>query len=102
MRIIELEASHWKSSLDFYNALLVALGAPHDHGRNINALIDSMFYGGINKIDPPYTIRIRGGDNLPTDVREEIKSEVDLLQRAREQIFAPGGGDAKVWFDTDL
>jgi len=72
MNFIDLDASSWKTPLDFYEALLAALGAPHWHGRNINALIDSMVYGGINNLDSPLSIRITGAENLPEDARNEL------------------------------
>ncbi|MBC9884143.1 barstar family protein, partial [Bradyrhizobium sp. INPA01-394B] len=40
---------------DFYDALLAALGAPEGHGRNLNALIDSMVWAGMNAVEAPYT-----------------------------------------------
>ena len=53
MRIIDLSATNWKSTLDFYDALLAALGAPRGHGKSVDALIDSMVWGGMNKVEPP-------------------------------------------------
>jgi RNAse (barnase) inhibitor barstar len=55
MRIIELDAHNWKTGRDFYNAIAVALNSPENHGRNFNALIDSMVWGGIDDVEPPYT-----------------------------------------------
>lgn len=48
MRVIELDASGWKTVLDFYDALLPELGASPGHGRGPDALIDSVIWGGIN------------------------------------------------------
>jgi RNAse (barnase) inhibitor barstar len=42
MRIIELDAENWETAIDFYKALLPALGAPEWHGYSPDALIDSM------------------------------------------------------------
>ena len=52
MRIIELDATKWKTYDDFYNAPLPSIGAPKWHGQNLNALVDSMIWGGINAVDP--------------------------------------------------
>jgi len=73
MRIIELNAENWRTALDFYSALLAALGTPKSHGRNLNALVDSMVWGEMNRIEPPYTIRIVRIDRLPKDARDEIE-----------------------------
>ena len=59
MRTIRLNAENWKTVLDFYDALLAALGAPDWHGASIDAMIDSMIWGGINDVDPPYTVQIQ-------------------------------------------
>jgi len=101
-RTIELDAAHWISIVDFFNALFIALGAPEAHGYNINALIDSIIYGGINKIDPPFTVRIFGTTKLPKDLRDEIKLYVDVLIEARDEARGPDGGDVDVQFETDL
>jgi len=60
MRQIELDATGWMSADDFYHALLTALGAPDWHGRNIDALWDSVVTGGINEVEPPFAITVRG------------------------------------------
>lgn len=61
----------WKSihsENDFYDTFLPQVAAPEWHGRNLDALNDSVVSGGVNKIEPPYTIR-----NLNTgDVDKEL------------------------------
>jgi RNAse (barnase) inhibitor barstar len=94
MREINLDATNWVTVHDFYDALLSVLGAPDEHGRNINALIDSMVWGGINKIDPPYSIHIRGIGKLPKEVRDHIELAKNSLLEARAQ------NDADVQFET--
>jgi len=80
MRLITLDAAAWKTYDDFYGALLKAVGAPEWHGRNINALIDSMVWGGINAVEPPYTVRILNADAVPPAVREEIELAANAIQ----------------------
>ena len=54
VRDIELDANRWKSPLDFYAALLGALGAPDWHGTSVAALIDTMIWSeDINTVRPP-------------------------------------------------
>ena len=72
MKIIELDAAHWATALDFYHALLPSLGAPDWHGTCVNALADSMIFGGINAVEPPYTVRIRNTRQLPKDVLDKM------------------------------
>lgn len=72
MKIIALDASGWVTALDFYDALLARLGAPHWHGTSIDALIDSMIYGNINAIEAPYRI-------LATDLDKAKHEAFDAL-----------------------
>lgn len=53
MRVIELNAMKWKTVIDFYDALLAAIGAPAWHSKSPDALIDSMVWGGMNAAEPP-------------------------------------------------
>jgi RNAse (barnase) inhibitor barstar len=95
MNIVQIDASGWRTGLDFYETLLAALGAPHGHGRNINALIDSMVYGGINAIGPPMVVRVTGTANLPTDARDELT--LTILAFGEIQ-----GGECDVRFEGTL
>ena len=45
-----------KDEESFYNSLLPQLSAPEWHGRNLDALADSIITGTINDVEPPYTI----------------------------------------------
>jgi RNAse (barnase) inhibitor barstar len=83
MNVIDLDANDWKTALDFYEAILAAIGAPRWHGRNVNALIDSMIYGGISELEPPFTVRITNTENLPDDAREELV--IVILAMAQQQ-----------------
>lgn len=81
MRIIELDAQSWKIYEDYAIALRMALGSPEWHGSSVNAFIDSMVYGGMNKINPPYKIIIKNTKNLSKDIIEEIEALKKSLPR---------------------
>lgn len=83
MRTIELDATRWKTVLDFYHALLASIGAPEWHGMSPDALIDSMIWGGINAVEPPYTVRISGLAAAPKEVRDHVELVKDALVDAR-------------------
>jgi hypothetical protein len=100
MQTIELDATNWRTALDLYDALLAALGAPEWHGRNLNALADSMIWGGINGVEPPYTIHIRGTSGLSKDVLDEIELAKRVLSEARAQYRAARGRDIEVRLET--
>jgi len=67
MRELLLDASTWRSRDDFYDAFFNAVGAPSWHGRNLDALHDSIGSGEINKIEVPYRIVVRNLSSAGTD-----------------------------------
>jgi RNAse (barnase) inhibitor barstar len=96
MRIIELDATKWKTVNDFYDALLAAIGAPKGHGRSPDALIDSMVWGGMNAVEPPYTVRISGAATLPKDVCDRVETAKRVLAEGRMDYRKLRGGDVEV------
>jgi RNAse (barnase) inhibitor barstar len=100
MRIIELDAKNWRTGFDFYRDLLAVLGAPKDHGGNLNAVIDSMIWGGMNTVEPPYTVRVLEMTMLPKDLREEIELLKRRLDQARIEFQTRRGRDVEVNFET--
>lgn len=61
---------------DFYESFFDQVKAPSWHGRNLNALSDSLVAGSINEIEPPYKI-INKNLNSTT---EELVSFQEALQ----------------------
>ncbi len=96
MREIKLNAARWTKAMDFYHALLPALGAPAGHGRSVDALIDSMVWGGMNAVDPPYTVQVYNTQDLPDDVREELLLVSEYLALGREEFRAQEEQDVEV------
>ena len=96
MKIIELDAEKWTTLHDFYNALLACIGAPKWHGMSIDALIDSMIWGGINAVEPPYTIRIRNVGQLPKDVLNAVELAKSALAEGRADFNRREGHDVEV------
>jgi RNAse (barnase) inhibitor barstar len=101
MRIIEIDGTNWETVLDFYRALFDALGAPEWHGTSIDALLDSMIWGGINAVEPPYTVRVRGTSNLPNKIRDEIEVLKKYLGIHREEFLKRNGHAVDVYVETD-
>jgi hypothetical protein len=86
---LDLDASGWNLKSDwywmqdFYSAFFLAVGAPEWHGRNFNALNDSIAGGGINKIEVPYRIIVRNAPREHEMVKgglAEIADLVDYMQ----------------------
>jgi hypothetical protein len=101
MRIIELDATKWKTIIDFYDALLESVGAPEWHGQSLDALVDSMIWGGINRVEPPYTVRISGMATLPKDVRDEVEIAKQAIVKGRADYRVRRDGDMQVAIETD-
>lgn len=83
MRVIKLDATKWETVIDFYNALLASIGAPKWHGVSPDALIDSMIWGGINAVEPPYTVQISGLSAAPQEVRDHVELVSNALVEGR-------------------
>ena len=101
MRVIELDATKWKTVPDFCRALLAAIGAPDWHGKSPDAFIDSMIWGGINAVEPPGTIRISGTAMLPKNVREHVEVVTQALARGRLDYQSRQGGDVDVSIEIE-
>lgn len=84
MKIIDLDASDWRTPDDFYTALLPQLGAPDWHGRNLDALADSL-YGGINKLEPPFRVVVACTSNLRPDLKAFLAQVTEVFLCARTQ-----------------
>lgn len=97
--IIEIDTSEWRHVIDFYKDVLKNIRAPDWHGKSINALVDSMIYGGINEIESPYTIRFRGVDDLPADIIDELRVAKNTIDAARLDQRNTTGLDADVEFE---
>lgn len=90
MKIIELDASGWLTPIDFYDALLASLGAPKRHGKNINALIDSMIVGDINSVEAPYRVVVTGLNKAGEYAFDELIQAFAALARRDNQAYITG------------
>lgn len=82
---IELDASDWQISDDFYLALLPKLGAPGWHGHSLDALWDTFTDGQINQVNPPLEIFIRGMSLVPFEVHRVVVRFSELAAQARSE-----------------
>jgi RNAse (barnase) inhibitor barstar len=56
---LSLDASGWRNADDLFNSFFDAVGAPAWHGKNFDALNDSIVTGDINAREVPYVLRIQ-------------------------------------------
>jgi RNAse (barnase) inhibitor barstar len=78
-----LDGSGWRKKDDVYDAFFAAVGAPSWHGRNFNALRDSIATGSINAIEVPYRIIICNFDLISGKARQMAIDFTDLLRELR-------------------
>lgn len=79
MQTLHLDASTWRTPDDVYNALLAALGAPAWHGRNLDALNDSLTDGNLNAVNPPLRVEVRGLPAAGPDAQALVRRIADLF-----------------------
>lgn len=88
MQEITLNGTGWKTKDDFSNAFFAAVRAPNWHGRNFNALRDSIATGQINEVELPYFIRISGLGIMPADVKNLVDDFCNLVVELRSEGYA--------------
>ena len=80
---LELDGADWTDSGSLYDSFFVAVGAPEWHGRNFNALRDSIATGRVNKLEVPYTIEVRnskGATDAACEFLAQFASFIEGLQ----------------------
>jgi RNAse (barnase) inhibitor barstar len=80
---IAINGGGWANASDFYEAYLAAVGAPKWHGRNLDALWDSLTGGGINQRNPPFRVQISGTSEMGDDARKMVTRFEALISEAR-------------------
>jgi len=96
MRVIELDARGWKSPLDFLQSLAGAVGSCEGHGMSPAAFVDSMIWGGMNRVEPPYAVHVKNITSAPKEVAEDVLLMVTLLKEARQERLQRRGDDIEV------
>jgi hypothetical protein len=96
MRIVELDASGWKEPLNFLEALKTALGSCHGHGDSPDAFVDSMIWGGMNSVEPPYTVKINKTAAILKEVTDYIRLMISIITEARIWRYKNRGDDIEV------
>ena len=79
MKDVVLDGAAWCTKDDVYDAFFRAVGAPEWHGRNFDALRDSIAGGEINKLELPYKLVIRNYDKIRGEAKEMADDFIDLV-----------------------
>jgi RNAse (barnase) inhibitor barstar len=88
LQILTIDGSRWRSREDLVAGILAVLDPPEWHGRNLDALFDSMYSADINGVRPPYELRVVGASMMPIELirilgilRDDLLSEHRELER---------------------
>ena len=73
-----------KSYDDFYEAFLPQVEAPNWHGRNLDALADSLITGDINKIEPPFCVINTNVSSITPETEEIYSTITGIFNEANE------------------
>ena len=79
MKELLLDASNWKTKDDVYDAIFCVVRSPEWHGRNLDALRDSIATGQINKIEVPYRLVVRNARASGADAKAMLQDFVKLI-----------------------
>ena len=72
MKTLRLDAEGWNSAEDVWSALLASLEAPTWHGRNLDALGDSLSGGDLNGVKAPLSFEIHHLDKASLAAQSEL------------------------------
>ena len=85
MRELILDGTNWTNSDDVYDAFFRAVGAPEWHGRNLDALNDSIANGSINEVEVPYRLIITNYELIGNGAKKMTDDFVDLIHEIEER-----------------
>ncbi|GGZ96748.1 hypothetical protein GCM10008090_01230 [Arenicella chitinivorans] len=81
MKVI-IDWSEIQSPDDYFSQLLPQVGAPDWHGRNLNALADSLVTGGINKLEPPFCLINLQTGSVPPELQDFVTGLNEIYDEA--------------------
>lgn len=106
MKELILDGTSWTTRDDVYDAFFRAVGAPEWHGRNFNALRDSISTGSINQVEVPYRLVIKNYDRIRSAAKTMADDFIDLIHelaaegcRVEIRVEVRGGGSSPVLSD---
>ena len=76
---LTLHAKDWKTPNDVFDSLFAVLKSPVWHGRNFNALNDSIVTGDINSVEVPYQLVVRDLDHSSMEAQTFANELVHLI-----------------------
>ena len=85
MSAVVVDWSQINSRAAFFELALPQLGAPEWHGKNLDALSDSVIGDDLNELKSPYTVQFRNADKITDDLLEFSRQVSDIFAQASEE-----------------
>jgi RNAse (barnase) inhibitor barstar len=79
MKELILHGAGWTTKDDVYDAFFRLVGAPEWHGRNLDALADSIRSGSINQVEVPYRLVIKSYGMIGPDAKPMADRFINLV-----------------------
>jgi RNAse (barnase) inhibitor barstar len=86
MRELVMDAADWETTDDLFLSFFQVVGAPSWHGKNFNALRDSVGTGAINQIEVPYRLVLKNYDRI----HRSMKGEADYFIAVINELSSEG------------
>jgi RNAse (barnase) inhibitor barstar len=83
MREMTFDVSAFSSTQDFYALLLAGLGAPACHGKNLDALWDTISSDDINDVRAPFAVRFINVQNAQSELKSLVEKIREIFVEAR-------------------
>ena len=80
MKELVMDAASWKTRDDLFLSFFKAVDAPPWHGRNFDALRDSVGAGHINRIEVPYRLVLKNYARVHPAVRADAEHFIDVIR----------------------
>jgi RNAse (barnase) inhibitor barstar len=80
LKELYLNGTDWQTRDDVYSAFFRAVGAPDWHGRNLDALNDSIAAGSIHRVEVPYRLVIKNYDKIGVGAKQMADKFIDLVR----------------------
>ena len=94
MKTVEIDASGCRNPKEFGRLLQEAIQAIPGHGSSIEAFVDSIVFGTMSDLAPPYTIVVAG--DLRPEVRAFVADLSNAIGQARLERRTRRGEDVEV------
>ena len=85
-----MDAASWQTRDDLYLSFFAAVGAPDWHGKNFNAIRDSIALGQINKVEVPYRLVLSNYDLVDPALKGDAENFLNLIRELAAEGVAVG------------